>query len=388
MSETPVTRGTFVGAHSVLTASVKRRGLLAAAWAAVAGLFLKATTQPVAAAAPLQFQDVAGSSFLQNSAGGPTAIFGGSGYTSTFGVFTGITASSSAMVGLVGASSGVHDFPPMTAGVYGIQNKVVTPSAGVLGDNSRIDGAGVWGRSALFNSLTDGIGVKGESRGGIGVLGQIPATSNANATAVYGLNYSSFAGPGPGAGGFGVYGLSAKGHGLVGATAAAGAAAVVGATNGVAGAYAATFYGPVVIGGDFTVVGGVKSAAVPHPDGSHRRLYCVESPESWFEDFGEGHLTNGKADVTLDPDFAAIVRTEHYHVFLTAHADHDGLHVANRRGNGFSVRARGGSACGSFSWRVVARRKDVAGPRLATIDVPPAPQLPELPDAKKSAAEP
>ena len=119
---------------------------------------------------------------------------------------------------------------------------------------------------------------------------EVPAVANDNAIALYALNYSTYTGGGPGAGGFAIDGFSAKGHGLVGATAAAGAAAVVGATNGVAGAYAAAFYGPVIVGGNFTVVGGAKSAAVPHPDGSHRRLYCVESPESWFEDFGRGTL--------------------------------------------------------------------------------------------------
>src|SRR5215207_3856366 len=81
------------------------------------------------------------------------------------------------------------------------------------------------------------------------------------------------------------------------------AAAVVGATNGVAGAYAGAFYGPLVVSGNFTVVGGAKSAAVPHPDGSHRRLYCVESPESWFEDFGSAKLICGEAVVALDRDF-------------------------------------------------------------------------------------
>jgi hypothetical protein len=87
---------------------------------------------------------------------------------------------------------------------------------------------------------------------------------------VYGFNNSSYAGPGPGAGGFGVYGLSAKGHGLVGATATAGGAAVAGSTNGLAGAYAGLFYGPVIVSGPFTVFGGPKSAAVPHPEGCSR----------------------------------------------------------------------------------------------------------------------
>jgi hypothetical protein len=358
---------------------MKRRGLLAAAWAAIAGLVLKVTTRPVGAVAGMQYQDVAGGAFVQNGAGGPTSVFGSAGYTTTFGLFTGITASSTALAGLVGANATVHVAPPMATGVYGVQDKAVTPAAGVLGDDREGTGVGVWGRSAFGSTLLDGVGVKGESRGGIGVLGQIPSTSLVNATAVYGANLSNYTGPGPGAGGFGVYGLPARGHGLVGATAATGAAAVVGATNGVPGAYAATFYGTVIVSGDFTVVGGAKSAAVPHPDGSHRRLYCVESPESWFEDFGEGQLVDGQAHVTIDPDFAAIAGTENYHVFLTAHADHDGLHVASRRADGFSVRARGGSGCASFSWRVVAKRRDVPAPRLENVIIPKELELPTVP---------
>jgi hypothetical protein len=193
------------------------------------------------------------------------------------------------------------------------------------------------------------------------------------------LNYSSYAGPGPGAGGFGVYGLSAKGHGLVGATATAGAAALVGATNGVAGAYAGAFYGPVVVGGDFTVYG-AKSAAVPHPDGSHRRLYCVESPDSWFEDFGDDELVDGVADITIDPDFAAVVDATRYQVFLTEYDDHRSLYVTDRTPRGFRVRAKAGSGCGTFSWRLVARRRDIAGERFAPVTIPSEPQLPPVPE--------
>jgi hypothetical protein len=233
-----------------------------------------------------------------------------------------------------------------------------------------------------------GYGVYGRAVSGNGVRGEIPATSSASAIAMYGLNYSTFAGPGPGAGGFAVYGLSAKGHGLVGATAAAGAAAVVGATNGVVGAYAAAFYGPVIIGGDFTVVGGAKSAAVPHPDGSHRRLYCLESPESWFEDFGEGTLECGRADVALDPEFTAIVDPTRYHVFVTGYGTEDVLHVTDLTPQGFTVTVdtaiatlKGRTASevsGKFSWRIVARRKDIAGERLAVVAVPTEPTLPEI----------
>jgi hypothetical protein len=218
--------------------------------------------------------------------------------------------------------------------------------------------------------------------GGIGVLGTIPSSSPANAIAVYGVNNSSFAGPGPGAGGFGVYGLSARGHGLVGATAAAGAAAVVGATNGVSGAYAAAFYGPVIATGSLTVVG-AKSAAVPHPDGSHRRLYCVESPESWFEDFGKGRLECGKAEVEIEPHFAAVSDLDDYHVFLTAYG-RDTLFVSVQAADRFTVEALDPASTARFSWRIVAKRKDIAAERLEVVAIPPPPQLPEGPSGSSA----
>ena len=45
------------------------------------------------------------------------------------------------------------------------------------------------------------------------------------------------------------------------------------------------------------VVAGPKSAALAHPDGTHRLVYCVEASESWLEDFGEGTLIGEKADL-------------------------------------------------------------------------------------------
>jgi hypothetical protein len=46
-------------------------------------------------------------------------------------------------------------------------------------------------------------------------------------------------------------------------------------------------------------------------------MYCVESPESYFEDFGEARLKNGVANVRLDREYAAFVKNDHYSVFLT-----------------------------------------------------------------------
>lgn len=355
--------------------TLKRRGLLAAAWAAVAAVVAMRTSQPVEAAtgggadgnlvlssnfntSPNTSSDLTIASTTAGNFSFPTFFDFDPSYAG------GTTANINA---LYGHGKGLG------AGVIGVTGG--GPATGIFA----IPHAGVAGYS--FDTAV----------GGMGLLGEIPAGSAANAIAIYGLNNSSFAGPGPGAGGFGVYGLSAKGHGLVGATAAAGAAAVVGATNGVAGAYAGAFYGPVIVSGNFTVVGGAKSAAVPHPDGSHRLLYCVESPESWFEDFGDGQLDCGSAEVTFDPDFAAVADTDKFHVFVTEYDQHNDLFVTKRTKTGFRVEAKEkekvGPGGGAFSWRVVAKRRDIPGERLAKIAIPSEPQLPPLPPSAPEGSE-
>ncbi len=292
------------------------------------------------------------------------AAAGGAGGGTAGDPATFLPALGAQFYGAIGTITALAAVPPANAGLWGAANA----SDGVLGTSNT------------------GTGVHGRSTSGTPLLGDVPATSSANTIAIYGLNNSTYAGPSQGAGGFGVYGLSARGHGLVGATAAAGGAAVVGATNGVAGAYAAAFYGPVVVSGDFVVVGGAKSAAVPFPDGTHRQLYCVESPESWFEDFGTAELRDGCAEVAIDAGFSAVAETEHYHVFLAAHDRDHHLYVAKRTPKGFTVAADSALAAlkgrarteltGTFSWRVVARRKDIPGRRLAVVSIPPQPILP------------
>jgi hypothetical protein len=139
---------------------------------------------------------------------------------------------------------------------------------------------------------------------------------------------------------------------------------VYGRSNGRT-AYAGYFEGRVTVTGDFRVFG-AKSAVVLHPDGSHRQLYSLGSPESWFEDFGEARLEGGKATIWLDPDFAALIDTSRYYVFLTSY-DPVHLHVQNRvhvaPGLGDSMQPT------TFSDHVVGKRKDIAGTRLATVEV-------------------
>jgi hypothetical protein len=354
--------------------ALKRRGVIAAAWAALAGVVLRESVQPVSASTAMLIADTEAAG-VSNSVVGPSTIASTSTYSSPNSVFISdahLSPATAALAAVHGAAVGPTPAPEV-CGVYGQGGPLFT---GVLGTSS-----GGETKAAVHGIGTGStIGVQGDSTAKVGVYGLIPNASTSNAIAVYGLNGSTFAGGGPGGGGFGVYGFSGKGHGLVGATGTAGGAAVVGATNGVAGAYAAVFYGQVIVTGSFSVVG-AKNAAVPHPDGSHRLLYSVESPESWFEDFGEAQLTGGKADVKMDPDFGALTDMGKYHVFLTAYGGDIGLHVTKRGPNGFSVETKDGAGSGTFSWRVVARRKDITGERLAKIPIPPAPECPSSAEA-------
>jgi hypothetical protein len=180
----------------------------------------------------------------------------------------------------------------------------------------------------------------------------------------------------------GVYGTSTKGYGVLGYSTAGGASLSGISTNAnipafaggnsVAGGLAASFSGSVFVNGSFVVQDPAnKHGAIKHPDGSHRLLYSMESPESWLEDFGTGQLTNGKADIKLDADFAAVVHAESYHVFLTEYEAHNDLYVTQRTASGFSVRAKDGTGNGTFSWRVVVKPKSEAKvERLGKFTIP------------------
>jgi hypothetical protein len=155
--------------------------------------------------------------------------------------------------------------------------------------------------------------------------------------------------------------------GVINPTASSGAGvAGVGSSHAPAG----YFEGNLIVTGQITA--GVKDATVPFPDGSKRLLHCMESPEHWFEDFGSARLKRGRATVKLDADFAKVVMLNDYRVFLTPEGDCQGLYVRTKRGASFEVRElQGGTSSVAFSYRIVAKRKDIKRhTRFAKIDVP------------------
>jgi len=169
----------------------------------------------------------------------------------------------------------------------------------------------------------------------------------------------------------GVVGTSDQQHGVIGTSKAS--VGVIGFSNNIAvlgfttaaGGLAGQFIGNIQ-------VTGTKAAVVPFPDGSHRALYCMESPDLWFEDFGTAKLARGRARVELDIDFAKVIKAGDYKVFLTPEGDCRGLYVRGKRAASFEVREQmGGKSSIAFSYRIVGRRKDIKQHRrFAKVDAP------------------
>jgi len=114
--------------------------------------------------------------------------------------------------------------------------------------------------------------------------------------------------------------------------------------------------------------GGTKSAVVDTENYGTRKLYAVESPELWFEDFGAGTLVNGVATVGIEPIFAETINLEEYHVFLTPLGDCNGLYVAAKTPTSFEVRELGGGTANvSFDYRIVAHRLGYEDVRLEEV---------------------
>jgi hypothetical protein len=136
-------------------------------------------------------------------------------------------------------------------------------------------------------------------------------------------------------------------------------------SNGNYGCLGTGFHGVYYSGG----LGGTgsKSCIVKTSQGP-TELYCQESPECWFEDFGEDRLVDGTCHVELDPlllETVTIDAANPMHVFVQLH-DPDCEGVAVNRGlTGFDVvELKGGVSDVSFSYRVVAKRKGFEENRL------------------------
>ena len=312
------------------------------------------------------------------SSGGNQGVYGLSESTGGQGVYGYASATSGITSGVWGQSDST-----IGRGVYGAAGATTGYNYGVYGVSSSTDGYGVYGSATATTGTNYGVNGRSDSADGRGVLGYASATTGIN-YGVYGQSNSTdgrgVVGVASAATGstFGVYGLSGStsGLGVYGV-----ASATTGANYGVYGYTSSpSGYGVYYAGG---LAGtGTKSAIVETQDYGWRALYAVESPQNWFEDFGQATLVAGEAIVSIEPIFAQTVNLEDtYHVFLTPRGD-CGLYVAEQTATSFSVRALNGATCGiAFDYRIIAARLDYEDLRLKPAQDPEAvaASIPQLP---------
>ncbi len=188
-------------------------------------------------------------------------------------------------------------------GVYGISNSTTGTGAIFVGNNTSI------------STLTNGSGI----------------ASNGTSIGVYG--YAT----GPGNDRWGGY--------------------FVAATNSNAYAYVGGRTG----GTNYKINGpGSVATMVKDLNGEYVNMFCPESPEVLFQDYGTGKLVNGRAYIQLDPIFAKNIYIDEAHpmkVFIQLEGDCKGVYVTNKSKNGFEVKElQGGTSNVTFSWTVVANR--------------------------------
>jgi len=326
---------------------------------------------------------VGGKVSATTSSTSPDAAVLGKNYGSGYGVYgwsaagSGVIGESSTSDGVVGVGSGTG-----SAGVRGLDTNGGYGVAGISDTCASGTCAGVYGRSNLDGDvggtgvLGDGAryGVRGDSFFGNGVHGATTAGYG-----VYGTSHSPLSS--------GVYGESTNGgYGVEGHANGAKAAVLgrndsaggTGVRGEAAGLNAYGVYGintvcvsgmncyAIYSDGNFAVAPGwTKSAIVNTESYGDRKLYAMESPGNWFEDFGSGQLEQGTAMVTIDPIFAQTVNlAETYHVFLTPLGDCL-LYVSEKTPTSFTVKAASGGTCSvGFDYRIIAKRLGFENVRL------------------------
>jgi hypothetical protein len=113
---------------------------------------------------------------------------------------------------------------------------------------------------------------------------------------------------------------------------------------------------------------GTVSCVVPDTAGNLITMHCAETPEFYYQDYGQGQLVNGRAHIELDPNFAINVTVNENHpmrVFIQLEDNEYcmGVIVKNKSGTGFDVVELGGGTSNTpFQWSVVCNAADLQMP--------------------------
>ncbi len=197
-------------------------------------------------------------------------------------------------------------------------------------------------------------------------------TNSGSASALRGVNNGTYAGvEGISAGsGPGVYG-EAQGEGVLGkATSTSG--------DRWGGQFVASGGGSALVGvsmggTNYKILGSGNQSCVTETRYGKKILFGPECPEPYFEDFGHAQLINGHCHIELDPIFLDCVKTDADHpmkVFIQLNDDCNGVYVKVGQ-TGFDVyELHNGTNNASFTYRVVANRKDTDYLRFPKFSLP------------------
>ncbi|MBN1425017.1 hypothetical protein JXA88_10705 [Candidatus Fermentibacteria bacterium] len=298
----------------------------------------------------------------QSSSTGGTGIYGLASAVSgtTYGVYGQSCSTAGAscgargqapMIGAYGEATYTGGAPWQPMGVYGTSVSPTgvgvygkAPDSGIYGKTESTYGSGIFGWADASTVGSEGKGVEGwtDARDGWGVFGW--ALNSVGES----MGMDGWAG--------GPQGTGVRGWALSASGATYGVYGKVLSTTGVAVYYSGGLAGT-----------GSKSCVVKTSQGP-TLMYCQESPENWFEDFGEGQLVNGRSHIELDPLFLETVTIDEANpmkVFVELH-DESCEGVAVKKGHtGFDVVERkAGRSNGTFDYRVVAKRQGFEAKRL------------------------
>jgi hypothetical protein len=210
------------------------------------------------------------------------------------------------------------------------------------------------------------------SGGGISVSNTSSTTAaidatNYNSTAIYARSADGAAIIGLGSAGAGVVAQSNSTDSSQGALEAQGSTSstnLLVATNSATGGdcYIDAF-------GDLDCSGSIQGSVIRtvHRNGAGRRVvaYASESASATIEDVGTARMSDGVANVHIDPAFSSVMAHQWYYVFLTPLGDTRGLYVSSKTLTGFQVReAERGRNSLEFDYRIVANPVDGQNARL------------------------
>ena len=279
------------------------------------------------------------------------------------GVLGANTGNGIGVYGTSNAGTGVLGYSASNSGISGTSGGSMF--AGVRGDNSSVSGTGVIAlgnniTSATINPGGSGLAANGTTAGSFST-GSDPATG----IGVIGLGNGITSNTNPG---FGA-GVLAQGE-TFGLIAYAGNPSSALSNNKWGGYfdYQASANGFCYIGGrtgntDYAILStGVKSTMVKDQQNRNRIMYCPETPEVLFEDYGTSQLVNGRVHVSIDPVMSGniyISTSKPLKVFIQLEGDCKGVYVTNKTAGGFDViELQKGTSNTPFSYQIVANRAD------------------------------